>query len=124
MQHTMAVPTGASPLDAPTTVDRAGRWLWFTLAFMLVTGQHRHFLGRCVACAQQVRDVLLAAAHLHLHLDDHHDPARRRADLLGATAPLVRDGLPDAPLHLPGAGGPGNHRRGAGDARLRGARAR
>jgi hypothetical protein len=37
MRHTMAVPTGAPPLDAPTTVDRAGRWLWFTLAFMLVT---------------------------------------------------------------------------------------
>ncbi len=37
MQPTATVPYGSPPLDAPTTVDRAGRWLWFTLIFMLVT---------------------------------------------------------------------------------------
>lgn len=37
MRQTMAVPTGAPPLNAPTTVDRAGRRLWFALVFMLVT---------------------------------------------------------------------------------------
>lgn len=37
MQQTITVPTGAPPLTAPTVIDRAGRWLWCTLVFMLVT---------------------------------------------------------------------------------------
>ncbi|MCA1725258.1 MAG: hypothetical protein LC748_13610 [Thermomicrobia bacterium] len=37
MQQTVVVPSGAPPLDAPTVVDRAGRWLWFSLAFMLIS---------------------------------------------------------------------------------------
>ncbi|MHB8647211.1 MAG: hypothetical protein ACYDAR_15600, partial [Thermomicrobiales bacterium] len=37
MQQTIVVPPGAPPLNAPTTVDRAGRWLWCTLVFMMVT---------------------------------------------------------------------------------------
>lgn len=37
MQHAVSVPPGAPPLNAPSTVDRAGRWLWFALIFMLVT---------------------------------------------------------------------------------------
>jgi hypothetical protein len=31
------VATGAVPLNAPTSVDRAGRWLWGTLLFMILT---------------------------------------------------------------------------------------
>ncbi|HEY8292192.1 MAG TPA: hypothetical protein VIG44_06885 [Thermomicrobiales bacterium] len=37
MRQSIVVPSGAPPLDAPTTVDRAGRWLWFALAFMLIS---------------------------------------------------------------------------------------
>ncbi len=37
MQQTIVVPPGAPPLNAPTTVDRAGRWLWFALIFMLIS---------------------------------------------------------------------------------------
>ncbi|HEY8291678.1 MAG TPA: hypothetical protein VIG44_04290, partial [Thermomicrobiales bacterium] len=37
MHQTIVVPSGSPPLDAPTTVDRAGRWLWFALIFMLTS---------------------------------------------------------------------------------------
>lgn len=37
MQQTIIVPSGASPLDAATMVDRAGRRLWFALLFMMAT---------------------------------------------------------------------------------------
>lgn len=37
MQQTIVVPSGSPPLDAPTTVDRAGRWLWLALIFMLIS---------------------------------------------------------------------------------------
>jgi hypothetical protein len=37
MQETATIATGTVPLNAPTSVDRAGRWLWFTLLFMVVT---------------------------------------------------------------------------------------
>lgn len=37
MRQTATMAMGTEPLDAPTNVDRAGRWLWFTLLFMVVT---------------------------------------------------------------------------------------
>jgi hypothetical protein len=37
MQQTATMATGTVPLNAPTNIDRAGRWLWFTLVFMVVT---------------------------------------------------------------------------------------
>jgi hypothetical protein len=37
MRQSIVVPSGAAPLNAPTTVDRAGRWLWFALIFMLIS---------------------------------------------------------------------------------------
>ncbi len=37
MRQSIVVPSGAAPLNAPTTVDRAGRWLWFALVFMLIS---------------------------------------------------------------------------------------
>ena len=37
MQQITAVPAGAPPLSAPTSVDQAGRRLWFALLFMVVS---------------------------------------------------------------------------------------